>query len=1518
MSGVRTPQRTKFLSDVLDHIEQRESRLLVWGIVDGFFSGEELSDIIHPLVESALEGGYDEFFASYEVIAALLDVKWIVEVDRVGEECGYRSRMSETVRLLQRLRQLFPKHAHTSHGWQGAPTLVADFRFLRRRRQYPRRNIDRQDVLKRIRKVTDSSSVSACVDSMLGPDERNVFLSGFQVRAAERILHAIEVKEPLATIVCAGTGSGKTLAFYLPAFASIIRHHRSQPTPLWVKVVAIYPRSELLKDQLREVIGRADELRTALSDTAIRVGALYGDTPSEARWCNWKKVGNDYICPSLRCIKCDGEGEMRWLSIDHSLGQERLRCHDCGWSIDGDIFPLTRKSLAKNPPDILFSTTEMLNQRLSDNRMNHLFGIGPNAYKAPELVLLDEVHTYEGRHGAQVAYLMRRWSCLVEQPLRFVGLSATLREAPAFFASLTGAWLTQVGEISPRSDEIESEGAEYLIALRGDPVSRAALLSTTIQTAMLLERCLDPMTVRLSDSVSQGAFGQRTFVFTDDLDVTNRLYFDLLSAEGRGSSGAPDTRRSPNGGLAVLRKSGPSSSRYQGGQDWRMCEQLGHSLSSRLVIDRVSSQDRGIEKRAQIVVATAALEVGFDDPSVGAVIQHKSPKGVASFLQRKGRAGRARGMRPWTAIILSDYGRDRVAYQGYDLLFDPELQARTLPLSNRYITRMQAVFAAIDYLGKKLQDSGNGSVWSELSKLKKGQRSVLLRKELKSILEYENSARKFEAFLKRALRISSEEVAALMWEYPRPLMTMVFPTALRRLNSGWRANGTSGTDLQTRNNPLPDFVPATLFADLNLAEVSIDLPQRNHSAGHDDQKSMSVFAALREFAPGRVSRRFGVEHGNQGYWIAPTDEALSGMSQSEIAIADCGKFSPIGLYGYWKGGVAVEVPVFRPITLLPSIRPANITDSSHARLKWFSQFVPLGQPVWLGPPVGSIWCSLIPRLGFFTHARHSPIEVRRFATGSQAEVGIGTAEKIRLNINFSNADEPAALGASFPADGVLFQLCIPDEFLNDDGSASLKWRSLRTMRYKDAAWRGDVLQGVPSPFMRDWLAQVFLAAITYESIQATINLPSAAERVRSDKASVGLSQALEILFQSQAMDVDDGGDLAAPDKLRRDLDEHLAQPKVIEELFELAKYLWEPISDEWSDWLRGVYHSTLGAAVLRTIGDLCPTTNLDDLSVDLERGPEVNLRLAPRGKLQEIWITEKAPGGSGLIEEFMRKYAEDPRRFFSMVRASLEMGEFELIDQQLCQLFELLADQHADSKTRDIVHRIRTTSTHEQLTQCARELRLALLQENFSPFHGFLVSIGNRVLRPGAGPASDEYLSSAVKCWKAEELRLGIEIDLQVICYWLSRSKNIDALAAEIGITNEQGSPAWRMSAIYGLLWGRGRTIRQAPLQLRNQFSELPPVERLMVIESVQDDRVKVCVETGDDWLLEASELLANGRLVTLICADSRRDRLGQALNALITNPIEMGYLRAYARFQGVRRSNGMLEADIEVLEAVQ
>lgn len=1516
--------REKFLSHVLDLIEQGEARLLTWGIVDGFVDQREIATLIEPLIDEALVLGMEEFLSASDVIQVMLERKWITRVQLDDGTVGYRSRMAETVRLLQRLRQLFPKHAGPS-GWQLAPSLVADFRFLRRRREYPRRDVTAETALRRLGKVTSNSTLLIAAHALLNPGGQSLTLAGFQLRAAQRIIRGIEEDKALATIVCAGTGSGKTLAFYLPALASIVRHLRSGVhTGPWVKAVALYPRTELLKDQLREVLARSFALTEALpagEKVTIRIGALFGDTPHSARFCDdWPKVGSDRVCPMLSCLHCSGE--MRWRESDRSVGRERLECADCNFRLDGEIFPLTRDSIKKRPPDLLFTTTEMLNQRMADNSTSHLFGIGPKALRAPELVLMDEVHTYEGRHGAQVAYLMRRWQRMLRGPLRFVGLSATLREATEFFAVLTNCKRTFVDEVSPLSNEIESEGAEYLIALRGDPVSRTALLSTTIQTTMLLQRCLDPKAADSQSSVSLGAFGRKTFVFTDNLDVINRLYFDLLSAEGRTSSGAPDIRHAPDGGLAMLRSPGSSQMRYANGQDWRFSESLqDKNLQRRLVVKRVSSQDRGVDSNADVVVATAVLEVGFDDPSVGAVVQHKAPRGMASFLQRKGRAGRTRGMRPWTAVVLSDYGRDRAVYQSYDLLFDPELPVRTLPLSNRYLTRMQAVYATIDYLGRALQDGTAGSVWTELSGVVKNEsRRLRLQKEIRTILESDNAAQHLANHLRWSLGLGEEEVLALLWEYPRPLMTTVLPSALRRLTMDWSVGEQLKADFSIFNNPLPDFIPATLFANLSLAEVEIAV---SGSASEDsrNRETMAVFSALREFAPGRVSRRYGVKHRAERHWLPPSVDIQSGAElvdgPSYLEIDAVGTHVPIGHFLIREGDTTVSLPVWRPVSLVPALPPKNVKDSSNSTLKWHSQFVVGVEPLWLQPPTGSVWNELFGNLGFFSHARHAPLEVRRFAVGARSEIGVGQ-ERVRINTTFLSNQEPVGLGANFSADAILFQIRMPEGLhARADAGSEQKWRALRTARFIDAAWHGRSLAIVNSPFMREWLAQIFLSAVTFDAIQNERNLEEAARALTEGTSTITLLGVLQMMFQSNVIEAQEDATEEMPqDRLRQDLEELLTRGEVVTELHRAAAVLWEQVTNHWEPWLRGVYQSTFASALTRSICDLCPTIDPDELHVDLDRGAVDETVAFFDPTMAEIWFTERGPGGNGLVEEFLRRYAEDPRRFFSLVRANLGMGEFEQIDHQLKGLICLLAEE-PDSEVGEAVLAFRSARSQQEMARCMRLLRSVLVKAGFAPFHGFFASMGNRVLRQGSSSVSDQYLAGVLNRWEVLEERLGIEIDPRVMSYYLSQSDDIDRVIPELSVAIGTDRQAWRMSAIYGLLWARGRTVRQSALQLRNPFCELAPVERLLVIEVIADDRMRISVDEFD-WFDRTAEELALGKMVTLTCHESQRASLGNALNSLVTNPIDAGYVRAFARLQGLRQSGNSIEADIELIEATQ
>lgn len=1113
-----------------------------------------------------------------------------------------------------------------------------------------------------------------------------------------------------------------------------------------------------------------------------------------------------------------------------------------------------------------------------------------------------------------MAYLLRRWQHLVDEPLRFVGLSATLQQPESFFATLTGIRLSWVQEISPRTEEIEREGAEYLMALRGDPVSRTALLSTTIQACMLLERSLDPRAIDLSG----GLFGKRTFVFTDDLDVTNRLYFDLLSAEGRDSFGRPDRQRAPVGGLAALRVLGNSLARYRGGQDWRACELLGHQLTTRLNIDRVSSQDRGVSTDADIVVATAALEVGFDDPLAGAVVQHKAPRTSAGFLQRRGRAGRVRGMRPWTVVVLSDYGRDRLAYQAYDRLFDPQIAARTLPLSNRTIQRMQSVYGLIDFLGQRLENGNPGSVWTDLTQPNRNlQRKQQLLRELQAILESERGTARVQGYLEAALRLSSDAVSALLWEFPRPLLTVVAPTAVRRLVSDWRADGIPGADFQIRNNPLPEFIPGTLFSELNLAEVTVDFPGTTQGGNARDAEVMPVLAALREFAPGRVSRRFGTRFRTERYWVAPSATLPPG-AQNSVDVDTFGEHTPLGTFELCDHAGTSSIQVFRPLRLSPSSPPANVADSSNARLWWRTQLVPLGEPLWLPVPPGSVWEAIIGRIGAFTHTKHAPVEVRRFTTGASAEIGIGAGNRVRVDTRFQRAGQAVGLGVMFPADAITIELKIPADLVATGLSTTPKGRALRTSRFLDRAWRGEVLATVGSPFVREWLAQILLSALTYEAIQEQTDLQRAAEAFRQGTASIQLQDVLSALFQSQVIESDDQRvTLDGDDRLRRELHGLLGQADILQELYACASVLWEPASAEWHSWLQAVYETTLAAAILRAIGDLCPTLDTEDLLVDLGHGPIAGMSVSsPTENTRQVWISERAPGGNGHVEEFLRCYAEDPRRFFSTVRAALEMSEFELIDQQLNRLLETLLDEETPSTVRECVHRFRFSGTHSDMAQTSKELRLALVGEGFSVFHGFLTSVGTRVLRQGTGPATDAFVAGSMRRWNLEEDRLGVEIDLRVMAYCLSQTTGIDEVAREAGVPVGD-LQSWRMSAIYGLLWGRGRQVRNFSLQIRNPFAELPPIERLLVIDSLRDERLRVSVEE-DEWFDKAAPPLSAGKLVTLTCRDVNGERLADALSFLITNPIDSGYLRTYARLQRFHKSDGEFNVDVELVEAVQ
>jgi len=1551
-------EQTEVAAEFLNRLEALESRLLAWGLVDGSFDETELESHAERFLQEHKRS--DLFDDPFELIDSLLDrrllTSWIE-----GVRTRYRTRMGESIRLLARLRQLFPRH-RDGHEWQRAKTLVADFRFILRPRVFPRRDVPHTAAIAEIHSAYTLGQVQRDVfaSMMDRRGERSLELAKFQVRSTLRILMRTDDRSASGSIVCAGTGSGKTLAFYLPTFlhfAQTLDHTR------WTRCVALYPRKELLKDQLSETYRQARRIDRALKQHGRRklvIGALFGDTPHNPAafdWppppSGWQKTVEGYACSFLRCPNERCTGDMIWKNADRESGRERLVCDKCAAATEADELVLTRERLLAEPADILFTTTEMLNQRLTDSRFGRLFGVGTPPDRKPALVLLDEVHTYSGRTGAQVGLLLRRWKHAAQIRPHFVGLSATLTDARRFFAQLVGVEDHRVEDVSPFPNEVIRSGAEYLLAIRGDPASGASLLSTTIQTAMLMRRVQDGSVCPCSD----GLYGTREFVFTDDLDVTNRLYFNLLDAEGLDSWGHIDRNKS-GGSLANLRSTElpEQGLRRRFGQVWKLCEEIGHSLRGNAVlrIGRTSSQDAGVATGADIIVATASLEVGFNDPEVNVVLQHKAPRDPAQFLQRKGRAGRRTEMRPWTVVVLSDYGRDRLTWQSYDLLFAPDLPARDLPVSNRHVLRMQSVFAFMDWIAAQLRRDSSvppGSVWRDFDSPPQvatpGQRDQIQRRQhaeariIEDLLTRDDRHDELAKYLGQSLDQNETAVASVMWEPPRALMTAVLPTLLRRLKSGWNradhpGEGDTGRyDYFVANNPLPEFVPANLFSDLNLPEVRIVTPaQQQNDTPRED--SLPILQAMKEFAPGRVSRRFGIVNRWARHWIGPPDLGRA-LAQQLPLCQYLARFDEQGEFQYrcLANRDVRSVRCVRPYEVHPQRPPDQVQDTSNAFLVWKTQIVPGGEGVAVDVPSPSRWEALIREVRFFTHGLRAPLEMRRFSMGSDATIKLLDGTEIETHIEFvdsaaaddgdeTSAPPSVAVGYAAEVDGVVFRFAMPDGSGVRQAHPGLI-RGLRSALFLDRV-RGDSrLDGIANRFRRQWLAEVYVAAIVDRSLSSGQTL----EETWRTRTESDFEDVLRIVFQSLPVSAghgqpdDDSGDGPPLDevhqKLFHDLSALLHENLVVDVLRYHAPTLWQNPDETWSDWLGEKFSTTLGAAILDAVQQLCPDLDAGDLLLDIDPGPRAAGDLAINDGLSEVWLTEQSVGGGGVIENFLVRYGSDPRRFFDLVEAALKPSDFEIADEQLTMFLDWVVSL-ADASVRDAVDRVRRAmdDEHAAFAEAFQKLIQMLSKKGLFVCHSVVAAMATRILKPGSQSRTDAMLHELIHDWRACEERLGIEIDSRVFASQRARDERLDDVLGDlVGDALETDRRQWRFNALTGVLWPRGGVIRSRRLSVYNPFAALPTTEYDLV-RNVLPIGVEIVDMSTPRWRELADAILVRDGAVELRASSSGTRELRAAIMSMLVDPVDSGFMLLHPRVRGIERSPGFVSARVELAEALQ
>lgn len=205
-------------------------------------------------------------------------------------------------------------------------------------------------------------------------DTRPVHPHYHQARALEL------AAEGKSFVVATGTGSGKSFAFGMPVIADALGR---KGTP-GIKAVIIYPMNALANSQYADFALR-------LNGSGLKIALYTGDTPST------KEQGE---------ILKNTTAELGGHISDAAL-----------WS---------REEIRESPPDILMTNYVQLEYLLTRGEDRHLF---PEANEgALRFLVLDEVHTYAGKRGAEVACLIRRLKqhTGTTNELRVIGTSATV------------------------------------------------------------------------------------------------------------------------------------------------------------------------------------------------------------------------------------------------------------------------------------------------------------------------------------------------------------------------------------------------------------------------------------------------------------------------------------------------------------------------------------------------------------------------------------------------------------------------------------------------------------------------------------------------------------------------------------------------------------------------------------------------------------------------------------------------------------------------------------------------------------------------------------------------------------------------------------------------------------------------------------------------------------------------------------------------------------------------------------
>lgn len=636
---------------------------------------------------------------------------------------GYRSRIAEIVRLIAKVKQRF-----WNTRLEEAPNLVSTVKLRVIDRYVSRRDIPVEgDPLEDIKLylknyIEDYDDIIEALKAWL-----NKFgikrLSGFQYRTIVKILSDYKdlsinprLKEKNIVLV-AETGAGKTEAYFIPLVLQTIIGKLVGNAPK-IGTIIVYPRISLALNQTYRFTSYLYELNQHLKNSnKLVLGLDIGYVPRDIETLeldlkgitefdfrkSWERIDEEiFIFKPLNCPVIIGKDDLKYRCMRSIFYDKRKKSFLCD---EGHTLPLWLFKKQAWEADFILMHPDILLRRLSEDYLR-------NYILTHDIItlVLDEVHLYSHIPGSHMTVIIRRLRNIVKKlnkQLYIITLSATIPSPDSFIKTLTGLNVKQEDIITVDEEELSRVSVDYYIFVKPETVSLVNIeeeenentetvdlkylqpLSTMIQTLMVVMH-----------NMKRTALKFKGMGFVDSIDTLIRWYRAQRDAEVKELFkirviGCKDctkcTDQYANGECHI----------FQSGEMWYFTkfDKKSKSLGEKLKIDYYYSGRRGKLENVDVILATSALEVGFDDPSAIAFFQYKAPKSPISFVQRKGRVARSHEDRPISVIVLPPYSRmDIFTFQNEDYLINAKYNELPITDSNYFVQRAHTTATILDYL----------------------------------------------------------------------------------------------------------------------------------------------------------------------------------------------------------------------------------------------------------------------------------------------------------------------------------------------------------------------------------------------------------------------------------------------------------------------------------------------------------------------------------------------------------------------------------------------------------------------------------------------------------------------------------------------------------------------------------------------------------------------------------------------------------------------------------------------------